>query len=160
MTGSGFEIRDAADAADVAACRELLAEYQRDLGISLCFQGFDRELAGLPGDYAPPRGRLLIARLEGGLAGCVALRPLSAGDAEMKRLYVRPAYRGMNLGRVLAQRVIAEARALGYRTLKLDTLPSMQAAQRLYASLGFADTTPYNDNPVGGVRFLALELER
>lgn len=160
MTTAGFEIREAADAPAIAACRELLAEYQQGLGISLCFQGFDRELAGLPGDYAPPGGRLIIARLGGTPAGCVALRALGAGEAEMKRLYVRPAYRAMSLGRLLAERAIAEARAIGYRTLKLDTLPSMRAAQRLYASLGFADIAPYNDNPVDGVRFLALALER
>ncbi|MGZ5097908.1 MAG: GNAT family N-acetyltransferase [Usitatibacter sp.] len=154
----GFEIVEALDAADVAACRELFVEYQQGLGVSLCFQGFDRELAGLPGDYARPRGRLLVARVEGAPAGCVALRPLGEADAEMKRLYVRPAYRGLDLGRVLALRAIAEARMLGYRTLRLDTLPSMTAAQNLYRQLGFVDTAPYNDNPIGGVRFLALAL--
>jgi GNAT superfamily N-acetyltransferase len=156
----GFEIREALDAAAVAACRELFLEYQRELGVSLCFQGFDRELAALPGDYAPPRGRLLIALSDAIPAGCAALRPLGGEIAEMKRLYVRPAHRGKSLGRELAQRVVADARALGYRILKLDTLPSMRAAQRLYAELGFVETAPYNDNPIDGARFLALQIPR
>lgn len=155
---AGFEIVEALGCADVEACRALFREYQEGLGVSLCFQGFDRELAGLPGDYARPRGRLLIARLAGVPAGCVALRPLGESEAEMKRLYVRPAHRGMDLGRALASRVVTEARSLGHRTLKLDTLPSMSAAQRLYGQLGFVDTAPYNDNPVEGVRFMALDL--
>jgi putative acetyltransferase len=153
-----FGIVEALDVADVAACRELFIEYQQGLGVSLCFQGFDRELARLPGDYAPPRGRLLIARIDGAPAGCVALRALGETDAEMKRLYVRPAHRARSLGRALALRAISEARMLGYRALKLDTLPSMGEAQRLYAQLGFVETAPYNDNPIGGVRFLALDL--
>ena len=126
--------------------------------MSLCFQGFDQEVADLPGDYAPPRGRLYLAMAGGNPAGCVALRPLFHRDAEVKRLYVRPAHRGSGLGRILAQRVIEDARALGYEVLKLDTLPGMKAAQRLYEDLGFRDTAPYNDNPVGGVRFMALQL--
>ena len=154
------ELVPAIGAAEVAACRELFTEYQRGLGVSLCFQGFDAELASLPGDYAPPRGRLVLALVRGRPAGCVALRPLFHRDAEMKRLYVRPAHRASGLGRVLAQHVIAEARALGYETLKLDTLPAMKAAQRLYEDLGFRDTAPYNDNPVAGVRFMALDLAR
>jgi putative acetyltransferase len=154
----GFVIAEALDADSIAACRELFVEYQRALGVSLCFQGFDAELAALPGDYAPPRGRLFLARKAGEPAGCVALRPLFHRDAEMKRLYVRPAHRGSGLGRILAERVVAQARALGYAALKLDTLPAMHAAQNLYAKLGFRDTSPYNDNPVDGVRFLSLEL--
>ena len=125
-----------------------------------CFQGFDQELAGLPGDYAPPRGRLYLALAGSKPAGCIALRPLFHRDAEMKRLYVRAAHRGSGLGRTLALRVIDDARALGYEVLKLDTLPAMRAAQRLYEDLGFRDTAPYNENPVGGVRFLALDLAR
>ena len=154
----GYAIEEALGAGSVAACRELFLEYQRSLGVSLCFQGFDAELAALPGDYSPPKGRLYIARLDGVPAGCVALRPLFHRDAEMKRLYVRPAHRGSGLGRLLAQRAIEAARAAGYETLKLDTLPSMHAAQNMYAKLGFRDTAPYNDNPIGGTRFLALEL--
>jgi ribosomal protein S18 acetylase RimI-like enzyme len=154
----GYAIEAALDAPSVEECRVLFREYQRSLGVSLCFQGFEAELAGLPGDYAPPKGRLYIARRDGAPAGCVALRPLFHRDAEMKRLYVRPAHRGSGLGRALARRVIDEARAAGYETLKLDTLPSMHAAQNMYAKLGFADTAPYNDNPVDGTRFLALTL--
>jgi putative acetyltransferase len=156
--GSGFELVEATSPAQVEACRELFIEYQRGLGVSLCFQGFDAELAGLPGDYAPPRGRLYLALAAGRPAGCVALRPLFHRDAEMKRLYVRPAHRGSGLGRLLANRVIDDARALGYEALKLDTLPRMKAAQRMYERLGFRDTAAYNDNPVAGVRFMSLDL--
>ena len=149
-----------AGAGDVAPCRELFLEYQQSLGVSLCFQGFDAELAGLPGDYVPPRGGLWLATVDGALAGCVALRPLADDVAEMKRLYVRPAFRGNGLGRALTEHVIAAARERRYRTLKLDTLPSMARAQQLYERLGFVETAPYNDNPVDGVRFLALDLAR
>jgi GNAT superfamily N-acetyltransferase len=155
---TGFDIAEALDAAAVAACRELLVEYQQRLGVSLCFQGFERELAELPAAYARPRGRLLLARIAGEPAGCVALRPLDARDAEMKRLYVRPAYRGMGIGRTLAECVIDEARGLGYARLKLDTLPQMHEARELYAALGFGETAPYNDHPIEGTRFLALDL--
>jgi len=155
---SAIELVEARSGAEIAACRELFVEYQRALGVSLCFQGFDAELAALPGDYAPPRGRLYLALSRGRPAGCVALRPLFHRDAEMKRLYVRSAHRGSGLGRMLAMRVIDDARELGYDLLKLDTLPTMKAAQRMYERLGFVDTAPYNDNPVGGVRFMALDL--
>jgi ribosomal protein S18 acetylase RimI-like enzyme len=160
IAGAGFELREARQPAEVAACRELFAEYQRSTGVSLCFRGFGEELAGLPGDYAPPRGRLYIALAKGKPAGCVALRPLFHRDAEVKRLYVRPAHRGSGLGRALALRAIDDARSLGYDSLKLDTLPAMKAAQRMYEALGFRDTAPYNDNPVQGVRFMALDLRR
>jgi len=148
----------AAGPQDIPACRELFTEYQRSLGVSLCFQGFDRELAGLPGTYVPPRGGLWLAYVGPDLAGCVALRPLKPGEAEMKRLYVRPGFRGHHLGRALAELVIDAARSAGHRTLKLDTLPAMKEAQALYERLGFVDIAPYNDNPIGGVRFLALPL--
>jgi GNAT superfamily N-acetyltransferase len=155
---SGFAVAEALDAESVAACRELFVEYQQGLGVSLSFQGFDAELATLPGAYARPRGRLLLARVVGEPAGCVALRPLGDADAEMKRLYIRAQYRGMGLGRVLAECVIDEARGLGYRTVKLDTLPGMEEAQHLYRDLGFVDAAPYNDNPVTGVRFMSIDL--
>ena len=151
-------IRAARAAADIAACRELFLEYQASIGVSLCFQDFDRELAELPGEYVAPSGGLWTVHVGEALAGCVALRPLGAQAAEMKRLYVRPAFRGSHLGLALAEHVIRVARDIGYGTLKLDTLPSMAEAQRMYAQLGFADTSPYNDNPVDGVRFLALAL--
>ena len=165
MTGAlrhstGFDIAEALDAEAVAACRELFVEYQERLGVSLCFQGFDRELATLPADYARPRGRLLLARIAGEPAGCVGLRPIDARDAEMKRLFVRPAYRGMGIGRTLAECVIDEARGLGYAALKLDTLAQMREAHALYAELGFEETAPYNDHPIEGTQFLALDLTR
>ena len=153
-----YAIVEARTGEQVTACRELFVEYQRSLGVSLCFQGFDAELASLPGEYAPPRGRLLIATHASVPVACAALRALFHRDAEIKRLYVRPAHRGAGLGRLIATRIIEEARALGYEALKLDTLPGMRDAQRLYAELGFVETAPYNDNPVDGVRFLALAL--
>lgn len=158
MDGEAVVLRPVESARDLAELRELFLEYQRGLGVSLCFRGFDAELAGLPGDYAPPRGRLILAWAAALPVGCVALRPLSRRDAEMKRLYVRPAHRGAGLGRRLAGHAIAEARALGYAAVKLDTLPAMKAAQRLYEALGFVDTARYNDNPVEQVRFMALDL--
>ena len=146
--------------AQLDRCRELFAEYQRGLGVSLCFQGFEQELLSLPGQYAPPRGRLYLAQAGTRPVGCVALRPLAGDACEMKRLYVREEARGRGLGRSLAERIVADARAIGYRTLKLDTLPRMVGAQALYEALGFEDTAPYNDNPVEGVRFMALDLAR
>ena len=157
-SATSLAIVEALSPGDVRVCRELFEEYQRGLGVSLCFQGFDKELATLPGEYAPPRGVLLLARDGEVCAGCIALRPLMGNDAEMKRLYVRPAYRGSGLGRRLAEEVIARARGMGYSTLKLDTLPQMTGAQALYTSLGFVDTPRYNDNPVEQVRFMALAL--
>ena len=144
--------------AEIAACRDLFVAYQRALGVSLCFQNFDQEVAGLPGDYAPPRGGLWLAWMDEVPVGCVALRPLGASDAEMKRLYVSGAHRGHGLGRALARTAIGAAAALGYRALRLDTLPSMMEAQKLYEELGFVPIGPYNDNPIAGTRFLELDL--
>ena len=158
MSEAVLEIAPLAADADMAAVRDLFREYQRELGVDLGFQGFDAELAGLPGAYAPPRGRLLLARRADAVAGCVGLRPLSGDTCEMKRLYVRPDFRAARLGVLLAERLIGEARALGYRRMCLDTLPSMARAQRLYESLGFRDIAPYRHNPIGGTRYLALEL--
>lgn len=149
-----FELRQAASPADVAAARALFEEYQLSLGFSLCFQNFDAELASLPGAYAPPEGRLLIALAGGAPAGCVALRRIEEGICEMKRLWVGSAFRGTGLGRRLAETVMAEARLIGYRAVRLDTLPSMTAAQSLYLSLGFRDIPPYNDHPIEGTRFM------
>jgi GNAT superfamily N-acetyltransferase len=151
-------VAEARGARDLADCRALFGEYQRGLGVDLCFQGFAAELAGLPGDYAPPRGRLLLARDGAQAVGCVALRPLEHRDCEMKRLYVRPSHRGTGLGRALAERIVAEARAMGYECMKLDTLARLESAVALYQSMGFVETPRYNDNPVEGVRFLALDL--
>jgi GNAT superfamily N-acetyltransferase len=139
---------------DLDDVRVMLREYAAWLEVDLCFQNFEEELAGLPGDYAPPRGRLLIA--EG--AGCVALRPLEEGICEMKRLYVRPDYRGSGLGRKLVHALIAEAKGIGYRKMRLDTMPKMDRAQGLYGSLGFREIAAYRYNPEPGARFLELEL--
>jgi ribosomal protein S18 acetylase RimI-like enzyme len=151
-------IRQADSAADVATARALFEEYQQSLGFSLCFQNFDAEMAGLPGAYAPPEGRLLLAFSGDVPAGCIALRKIGEEICEMKRLWVRPAFRGTGLGRRLVETLMADARSIGYRRIRLDTLPSMAAAQSLYLSLGFADIPPYNDHPVEGTRFLEAPL--
>ena len=144
---------------DLAQIRRLFRSYADWLGVDLCFQGFERELAELPGCYAPPSGRLLIARVGGDVVGCVGLRPLEPGICEMKRLWVEPGFAGHGIGRVLAERIIAEARAIGYRRMRLDTLPErMPAAQHLYRSLGFREIPPYYDNPLPGVTMLELAL--
>lgn len=158
MAPAAFAIAEARTAGDIAACAELFREYQRALGVSLDFQGFEQELADLPGAYAPPEGRLFLARIEGTPAGCAALRPIAGAECEMKRLYVRAAARGSGLGVALARRVIEAAREAGYARVRLDTLPAMAAAQALYTRLGFRDTPPYNDNPIAGTRFMALDL--
>ena len=155
-----FALRAAVSPADLATARALVKEYQASLGFSLCFQNFDAELAGLPGAYAPPGGRLLLAFAAGDAAGCVAIRKIEEGICELKRLWVRPPFRGTGLGRRLVERVLDEARAVGYRSVRLDTLPSMTAAQALYLSLGFRDIPPYNDHPVEGTRFMEAILPR
>lgn len=129
---------------DLETVRALFREYQRFLGVDLCFQGFEEELATLPGGYAPPQGRLLLARVDEQAAGCVALRPLQeAGVCEMKRLFVRPAYRGQGWGRWLATQIIHEATALDYAVMRLDTLDTLDPAMRLYSELGFRRCAPY-----------------
>lgn len=141
-------------AIDVSIVRELLLEYARSLGVELDFQDFDREVANLPGDYDP----ILVAHWNGEVAGCVALHPLDRAICEMKRLYVRPGYRGHAIGRALAERIIAEARAGGFAKMRLDTLPMMGDAQKLYRTLGFVEISPYRFNPIAGSKFMELDL--
>ncbi len=138
--------------------RALFEEYAASLPFDLGFQEFERELAGLPGAYAPPRGALLIAREQGAAVGCVALRPLGHDTCELKRLYVRPETRGSGAGRALTERALDEARRIGYRRIRLDTVPGMERAQALYLKLGFRDVPPYAPNPISGARFLELAL--
>jgi putative acetyltransferase len=152
-------IRQAASPVDFAHARALFEEYAAWLGVDLCFQGFAEELATLPGAYAPPRGRLLLAGPQSNPTGCIALRPLSEpGIGEVKRLYVRPAARGTGLGEALVQALMHDARAIGYRELKLDTLDRMSDALRLYGRLGFAACAPYYHNPLPGVVYLSRVL--
>ena len=155
----GLTIAPARTPAQIAQIRELFLEYASSLGFSLCFQNFDQELAGLPGDYAPPNGRLLIALYEGELAGCAALHQLEPEICEMKRLYLRPKFRGKSLGRVLAENIMSEARQIGYRRMRLDTVePVMKDAVGMYRRLGFKEITAYRANPMPGTLYMELEL--
>ena len=154
-----FDVRQVESAEQIAAIRELFLEYAQSLGFSLCFQSFDQELASLPGDYAPPHGRLLLATSEDTPAGCVALHSLSPGICEMKRLYVRPNFRGKGLGKVLAEHVSVEGRNIGYKQLRLDTVePRMQTAVAMYRKLGFREVAPYRPNPIEGALYMELQL--
>jgi len=155
-----LEFVQAISTEDVSRARELFEEYAAGLGISLCFQNFEQELKELPGAYAPPGGRLFLALDEESVAGCVALRKIHDGTCEMKRLYVRPEFRGKGRGRSLALKIIEEARSLGYERMCLDTLPGqMDAAIRMYRSFGFREIEPYYENPVEGALFMELRLE-
>jgi len=143
----------------ISQARELFLEYAQSLGFSLCFQNFDQELAGLPGDYAPPTGRLLLAEYDGQLAGCVALHKLEDDICEMKRLYLRSEFRGKRFGRLLADRMIAEASQIGYRRMRLDTVePVMKDAVAMYRKIGFREITPYRANPMPGTLYMELQL--
>ncbi len=154
-----LELIDTPNHRQLPALRELLLEYQSWLDIDLCFQDFEQEMAVLPGAYSPPDGRLYIAWLGTELAGCIALRRHDAQSAEMKRLYLRPAFQGQSLGRLMAEHIIADAKQIGYQRILLDTLPMMQSAQAIYAKLGFKETQAYVHNPVAGVRYMALPLQ-
>jgi putative acetyltransferase len=149
---------EAIEAGDLELARALFREYQQAIGVDLCFQGFDAELAALPAAYARPSGRLLLAWRGEALAGCGALRPLGPGLAELKRMWTRPAHRGQGVARAVAEALLAAARAEGYRVVRLDTLASMTAARALYRSLGFVEIGPYYPNPLPGVVYMELEL--
>ncbi len=157
-----IELTPASSPSEYQAVRELFREYAASLGVDLCFQSFEEELASLPGDYAPPSGELLLAWVDGALAGCCALRPLHASDhtnaAEMKRLYVRKAFRGFGLGRRLAEAVLDAAHRGGYSSVLLDTLDDMEAARALYEDLGFKSIPPYYHNPLPGAHYLKVDL--
>ena len=156
---SECELLEARTPEDIADVRRLFRAYAGWLEVDLCFQGFERELAELPGCYAPPAGRLLIARVGGEVVGCVGLRPLEASVCEMKRLWVEPGFAGYGIGRALSEAIVAAARQIGYRRMRLDTIPArMPAAQHLYAALGFRQIPAYYDNPLAGVVMLELEL--
>jgi ribosomal protein S18 acetylase RimI-like enzyme len=163
-TGTRFRIPEvqvvqAESLAQIVQARELFLEYAQSLGFSLCFQNFDKELAELPGDYAPPDGRLLLAEHEGKVAGCVALHKLELNICEMKRLYLRPEFRGKRLGRALADTVIAQARVIGYCRMRLDTVePIMGDAVAMYRKLGFKEIAPYRENPIAGALYMELNL--
>lgn len=154
-----IEIKSASNALELLEVRNLFLEYSESLGFSLCFQGFASELSSLPGIYEPPSGRLLFAAVDGQTAGCGALHELDPLICEMKRLYVRPQFRGLKIGKLLATQLIAEARLIGYRRMRLDTIESeMQSAIRLYKHLGFEQIAPYRNNPVPGAIFMELDL--
>ena len=153
-------VTQAQSADDIGIVRSLIQEYQQRLGVDLSFQGFEAELAALPGSYAPPNGRLLLAWHEQTPVGCVGLQRVDSSRAEMKRLYVPPSARGLGVGRKLVEQLLSEAQAMGYSEVVLDTLPTMMEAQRLYRQFGFRDIEPYRANPIAGTRYLAKTLER
>jgi len=159
---SHLNLRCALGAQDLLMARALFEDYQADLGIDLCFQGFAKELASLPGEYAAPSGALLLAFVDGAPAGCCALRPLINSDhinaCEMKRLFVRPAFRGFGLGRILVDEILSLARLAGYTNMLLDTLSDMEAARALYQEAGFVEVAPYYHNPLPGAHYLKVEL--
>lgn len=158
-----FQIALACEHFALSACQDLFAEYAQSLAVDLCFQNFAHELRTLPGEYAPPRGALCLATVQGQPAGCCALRPLDSSDypnaAEMKRLYVRPAYRSLGLGRALAQAILDAAHRAGYHCVLLDTLDDMETARALYVDLGFREIPPYYHSPIAGAHYLKVDLD-
>jgi ribosomal protein S18 acetylase RimI-like enzyme len=160
MTAPPLTIAPASGTDDLASVAALFREYGGSLGIDLSFQQFEEELASLPGEYAEPRGALLLARAGQVAAGCVGLRPLDEGACEMKRLFVRPQFRGRHLGEALVHAAIDAAHARGYARMRLDTLPTMATARRLYQQLGFREIPAYRFNPIEGTTFLERTLTR
>jgi ribosomal protein S18 acetylase RimI-like enzyme len=162
LNPSDWHLITPGNAAEIDSSREIFRDYAAGLGVDLCFQDFESELLTLPGDYAAPRGNLLLAMVGELVAGCCALRPLDSVDianaAEMKRLYVRPAYRGLGLGRQLAQAILEDAHRLGYDWVLLDTLDDMEAARALYEELGFEEIPPYYHNPLPGAHYLKVAV--
>lgn len=162
MTAPDIHLRVANSAEELSSIRKLFLEYQASLGIDLCFQGFAQELDNLPGDYAEPAGLLILASVGESPAGCCAFRPLVSSDhlnaCEMKRLFVRPAFRGFGLGRLLVEQVMARASLAGYSTMLLDTLRDMEAARALYQEVGFVEVAPYYHNPLPGAHYLMADL--
>lgn len=155
----GLTFHQAETPAQISQARELFLEYAKSLGFSLCFQNFEAELASLPGHYGPPDGRLLLALYRGELAGCVALHKLENEICEMKRLYLRPQFRGKGLGSILADQIIAEAREIGYKRMRLDTVePVMKDAVAMYRKIGFREIEPYCKNPIPGALYMELAL--
>ena len=161
MTGQ-VKFIQAETPAQIETARALFIEYSEWLGLDLCFQNFEKELAELPGAYAPPEGRLFLAVSDEGTAGCISLRKIGGDDdstCEMKRLYVRPEFRGRGIGRMMAAKLIEEARLIGYRRMRLDTLPAqMNDAIKMYRAFGFREIEPYYHNPVKGALFMELIL--
>jgi len=155
-----LKIKNAVSENDIEIIRALFLEYARSLNFDLCFQNFSEELKNLPGEYAPPNGYLLIAYWNESPVGCVALRKIEKGVCEMKRLYVQKEFRGKNIGKVLVEELIKEAVRIGYTKMRLDTVPSMLTAQKLYASMGFYQIKPYRENPVEGAIYMELELNK
>ena len=155
---SSTQINAAQSVEQIDTIRLLFLEYAQSLNFDLCFQSFDDELAGLPGDYVPPDGRLLLAMCDDKVAGCVALRKVAQGVCEMKRLWVKPEFRGKKIGRNLAEEIISEARQIGYSIMKLDTIDTMTEAITMYKSMGFSETSAYRYNPIEGAVYLELKL--
>ena|SRR5688500_11207365 len=153
-----MQVTQAQSAEEIEIVRSLMREYQQRLGVDLSFQGFAAELDALPGSYAPPSGRLLLAWHEQAPVGCAALQRIDASRAEMKRLYVPPSARGLGVGRKLVAQLLSDAQAIGYSEVVLDTLPTMSEAQRLYRQFGFRDIEPYRPNPIAGTRYLGKML--
>lgn len=160
MVSMPFSITPVRSEPDLSLVRQLFREYAESIRVDLEYQGFNAELAGLPGKYAPPSGELLLARVNGEIGGCVALRALDGATLEMKRLYVRPSTRGQGLGKGLIEAAITSARRLGYAELRLDTLATMASAQALYRSFGFVEIPAYGNAYLPGTRFYALSLSQ